>query len=224
MRNEKLYIRLLVIVEVVWIALLTCALIAMIQVITARADEPKMIINGQYVIDITEAPPINDLSSALETIDVYVPDSDDDCPVNEAVPLSTELQEYIWTRCKKATADYEKYYAFILGCIQHESTFMAKATHHNSNGTTDRGIMQINSCNIGKMQRAGLIASAEDLFDPYKCIDCGFWLMNQYIDKFGVTEDAYYAYNTGKEHGGSNRNSRKVMGYMSEWNAVLFSR
>lgn len=224
MRNEKLYIRLLVIVEVVWIALLTCALIAMIQVITVRADEPKTIINGQYVIDITEAPPINDLSSALETIDVYVPDSDDDCPVNEAVPLSTELQEYIWTRCKKATADYEKYYAFILGCIQHESTFRAKATHHNSNGTTDRGIMQINSCNIGKMRRAGLIASAEDLFDPYKCIDCGFWLMNQYIDKFGVTEDAYYAYNTGKEHGGSNRNSRKVMGYMSEWNAVLFSR
>ena len=224
MRNEKLYIRLLILLEVVWIALLTCALIAVVQAMTVRADEPKMIINGQYVIDITEAPPINDLSSALETIDVYVPDSDDDCPVSEAVPLSTELQEYIWTRCKKATADYEKYYAFILGCIQHESTFRTKATHHNSNGTTDRGIMQINSCNIGKMRRAGLIASAEDLFDPYKCIDCGFWLMNQYIDKFGVSEDAYYAYNTGKEHGGSNRNSRKVMSYMSEWNAVLFSR
>lgn len=72
MRNEKLYIRLLVIVEVVWIALLTCALIAMIQVITARADEPKMIINGQYVIDITEAPPINDVSSALDAQDATI--------------------------------------------------------------------------------------------------------------------------------------------------------
>ena len=231
MRHEKLYIRLLITVEILWIMLLICLLIAGIQVITARADEPKQIINGEYVIaeihtqdnaiDITEAPPIDRLS---EVLDVYVPDSDDDCPVNETVPLDIELQEYIWTRCKKATTDYENYYAFILGCIQHESTFRAKATHHNSNGTTDRGIMQINSCNIGKMRRAGLIASAEDLFDPYKCIDCGFWLMNQYIDKFGVTEDAYYAYNTGKERGGSNRNSRKVMGYMSEWNAVLFSR
>jgi hypothetical protein len=46
--------------------------------------------------------------------------------------------------------------------------------------------------------------------------------MNQYIDKHGVSEDAYYAYNTGKEHGGSNRNSRKVMGYMREWQTLLF--
>lgn len=72
MRNEKLYIRLLILLEVVWIALLTCALIAMIQVITARADEPKMIINGQYVIDITEAPPINDVSSALDAQDATI--------------------------------------------------------------------------------------------------------------------------------------------------------
>lgn len=175
-------------------------------------------------IDINEAPPISNVSNVLDALDaleVYVPDSDDDCPVSEAVPLSTELQEYIWTRCKKATADYEKYYAFILGCIQHESTFMARATHHNSNGTTDRGIMQINSSNLGKMKRAGLIAGAEDLFDPFKCIDCGLWLMNQYIDKFGVSESAYYAYNTGREKEGSNKNSRKVMQYMAEWQSVL---
>ena len=140
------------------------------------------------------------------------------------MPLSTELQEYIWTRCKKATTDYENYYAFILGCIQHESTFRAKATHHNSNGSVDRGIMQINSSNIGKMRRAGLIASAEDLFDPFVCVDCGLWLMNQYIDRFGVSESAYYAYNTGRETEGSNKNSRKVMQYMAEWKTLLFSR
>ena len=229
MRHEKLYIRLLITVEIIWIMLLTCLLIAGIQVITAKADEPRQIINGEYVIaeihtqddaiDITEAPPIDRLS---EVLDVYVPDSDDDCPVNEAVPLDVELQEYIWTRCKKATSDYEDYYAFILGCIQHESTFRATATHHNSNGSVDRGIMQINSSNIGKMKRAGLITSSEDLFDPFKCIDCGLWLMNQYIDKFGVSESAYYAYNTGREREGSNKNSRRVMGYMSEWKALLF--
>ena len=232
--------------------LLTGLLLVVLATMRARADEPKQIINGEYVIaeihtqdnaiDITEppthsntfntlealdalddaletAPPINRLSEAL---DVYVPDSDDDCPVNDAVPLSTELQEYIWTRCKKATSDYESYYAFILGCIQHESTFRAGATHHNSNGSVDRGIMQINSSNIGKMKRAGLITSSEDLFDPFKCIDCGLWLMNQYIDKFGVSESAYYAYNTGRETEGSNKNSRKVMGYMAEWKQLLF--
>lgn len=234
MRHEKLYIRLLITIEIIWIMLLTCLLIAGIQVITARADEPRQIINGEYVIaeihtqdnaiDITEAPPIQHISNALNTLDaleVYVPDSDDDCPVNDAVPLDVELQEYIWTRCKKATSDYEDYYAFILGCIQHESTFRARATHHNSNGSVDRGIMQINSSNLSKMKRAGLIAGAEDLFDPFKCIDCGLWLMNQYIDKFGVSESAYYAYNTGREKEGSNKNSRKVMQYMAEWQSVL---
>lgn len=226
--KEKAFMGLLVIVEAIWLALLFCCLVAFVQIITARADEPNIIMGGEYVIaeihtqdnaiDITE-PPINRLSEAL---DVYVPDSDDDCPVNDAVPLSTELQEYIWTRCKKATSDYENYYAFILGCIQHESTFRAKATHHNSNGSVDRGIMQINSSNIGKMRRAGLIASAEDLFDPFVCIDCGLWLMNQYIDRFGVSESAYYAYNTGREKEGSNKNSRKVMQYMAEWKQLLF--
>ena len=229
--KEKVFVGILVAVEAIWVALLFCCCLALVQVITAHAEEPKMIVGGEYVIaeihtqddaiDITEAPPINRLSEAL---DVYVPDSDDDCPVNDAVPLSTELQEYIWTRCKKATTDYENYYAFILGCIQHESTFRAKATHHNSNGSVDRGIMQINSSNIGKMRRAGLIASAEDLFDPFVCVDCGLWLMNQYIDRFGVSESAYYAYNTGRETEGSNKNSRKVMQYMADWIALLFDR
>ena len=78
MRHEKLYIRLLITVEILWIMLLTCLLIAGIQVITARADEPRQIINGEYVIaeirtqdnaiDISEAPPINDLSVALDAV------------------------------------------------------------------------------------------------------------------------------------------------------------
>lgn len=221
--------KFMIAVVIGWITLLFFMFVALVQV--ARADAPKQIINGEYIIceintqdnavEINEAPPINRLSEAL---DVYVPDSDDDCPVNENVPMETELQEYIWTRCKKATADYENYYSFILGCIQLESTFKASATHKNKNGSIDRGIMQINSSNIGKMKRVGLISSAEDLFDPFICVDCGLWLMNQYIDKFGVTEDAYYAYNTGRERGGSNKNSRKVMRYMSEWNSLLFGR
>ena len=78
---NKWFIRLLVVIEVTWIALLAFAIVAMIQVITAKADEPKQIINGEYVIadirtqdnaiDISEAPPINDLSVALDNIPVY---------------------------------------------------------------------------------------------------------------------------------------------------------
>ena len=191
--------------------------LAVLLVSVARAetyDELKARYADQTV-EVGIAPPGTE-------IEVYIPDIDDDCPVSEKVPLSAELQQYIWTQCKKATADYKNYYAFMLGAIQHESSFRAKATHTNGNGTIDRGICQINSSNIGKMKRAGLISSSHDLFDPYKCIDCGFWLMNQYIEMFGVSESAYFAYNTGREKNGSNKNSRKVMGNMANWKKVLY--
>lgn len=156
--------------------------------------------------------------------EVYVPDSDDDCPVSDKVPISVELQEYLWTRCKKACPDnYKNYYAFCLGVMQHESTFRPKATHKNGNGSVDRGIMQINSSNIKKMTNAGLISSSDDLFDPFKCVDCGLHMLNNYISKFGISESAYYAYNTGREREGSNKNSRIVWGYYQNWKEILFS-
>lgn len=154
--------------------------------------------------------------------DIYIADSDDDCPVSDAVPLPIEVQEYIWTHCKRVTGDYKNYYAFILGAIQHESSFKRTAIHHNKNGTTDRGLMQINSCNIKECKNAGLISCTDDLWDIYKNIDCGFHEMNSYVEKHGVSESAYYAYNTGREKGGSNKNSRIVMKYMAQWNAILF--
>lgn len=154
--------------------------------------------------------------------EIYVPDSDDDCPVSALVPLPVDVQEYIWKHCKKVTGDYKNYYAFILGAIQLESEFKRTAIHYNSNGSTDRGLMQINSCNIKECKRAGLITCTDDLWDIYKNIDCGFHEMNNYIRKFGVCESAYFAYNTGRTSGGSNKNSRVVMSNMAQWNTRLF--
>lgn len=94
MRHEKLYIRLLITVEILWIMLLTCLLISCIQVITARADEPRQIINGEYVIaeihtqddaiDITEAPPIGDVSVALDAADA------EKIPVYSAITMTDD--------------------------------------------------------------------------------------------------------------------------------------
>ena len=142
-------------------------------------------------------------------------------PYSEEVPLSPAVQEYIWLKCKEATDNYNEYYYFMLGAIQLESSFKPTAVHHNSNGSIDRGLCQINSCNIKKMKKLGLIGSTDDLFDIYKNIDCGFAMMNQYINMFGVTESAYYAYNTGRERTGSNKNSRAVMRYAAAWKEVL---
>lgn len=100
MRHEKLYIRLLVTVEIIWIMLLTCLLISCIQVITARADEPKQIINGEYVIaeihtqddaiDINEAPPIQHISNALNALDALDALESEKIPVYSAITMTDE--------------------------------------------------------------------------------------------------------------------------------------
>ena len=167
-------------------------------------------------------PNTSEVGQEVEVADIYVPDSDDDCPVSAAVRLPVEVQEYIWNKCKKVTGDYKNYYAFILGAIELESDFKRTAIHYNDNGSVDRGLMQINSCNIKSCKRAGLITCTDDLWDIYKNIDCGFHEMNDYVKKFGVCESAYYAYNTGRQNGGSNKNSRIVMQNMSKWNTILF--
>ena len=97
--NEKLYLRLLVAVEIIWIMLLTCLLIAGIQVITARADEPRQIINGEYVIaeihtqddaiDINEAPPIQHISNALNALDA-LDALEEEKPVYSAITMTDD--------------------------------------------------------------------------------------------------------------------------------------
>lgn len=61
--------RLLVAITVMWVILLAFGCAAFIDVITAYAA-PKTIINGEYVLDIEEAPPINMVSEALEATEM----------------------------------------------------------------------------------------------------------------------------------------------------------
>lgn len=77
--REKLFVAILVIVEAVWIALLLCCFLVFAQVITARAATPYIDgKTGEWVIeidtkdnavDIAEAPPIEDVSVAIEAVD-----------------------------------------------------------------------------------------------------------------------------------------------------------
>ena len=144
----------------------------------------------------------------------------DTFPYSEDVPLAPAVQEYIWDKCEWSDKQFE-YYCFTLGAIELESSFNRKAVGHNKNGTVDRGLCQINSSRVDEMCKLGLIGSSQDLFDEYKNIDCAFELMDRYIEEFGVTESAYYAYNTGKVKEGSNKNSRAVMRNTQKWKEVL---
>ena len=110
--------------------------------VNVYADEPKIIMDGKYVtpqanaIDISEPPPISNVSKALDAMD----DALDDCPYNDAVPMDRSLQRYLWKKCKAATGDYKNLYSFMLGLIDQESEFNPRAVSR----TNDYGLTQTN--------------------------------------------------------------------------------
>ena len=76
MKNERIFKTILIITEIAWISMLICACVAFFQVITAHAEDQSITIIYQdeeqrrmnaKVID--EAPPINQISEALDEQD-----------------------------------------------------------------------------------------------------------------------------------------------------------
>jgi len=135
-------------------------------------------------------------------------------PYNSAVPLSEELQKYLWFECKDIGMKYS--FALALMDIETGGTFRPDLISK----TNDWGITQINKCNHKLYIQKGWITCSEDLLNPYNGIHCGLDFMNQYVQKYGHVERAYASYNTGKAIK-SNRNSRIFMEKWNKWISIL---
>lgn len=59
----------------------------------------------------------------------------------KSIPLSLEQQKIIYNTCQEYNVDY----TLILAILKVESNFQIHSVNHNTNGTTDSGIAQINS-------------------------------------------------------------------------------
>ena len=66
----------------------------------------------------------------------------------------------------------------------------------NTNGTTDFGLMQINSSWIPKLEEYGI--HKEDLFKPCVSVEIAAWVLAQNISTYGNTWQAVGAYNSVK--------------------------
>lgn len=84
-------------------------------------------------------------------------------------------------------------YTHIISLIKHESNFTITAIHHNKNGTTDYGIMQINSTNYK--------GDYNDLFNPVINIRLGVSIYRDcYIAAKGDRETSFRFYNAGRNN------------------------
>lgn len=76
-----------------------------------------------------------------------------------------------------------------------ESGQRAGVVHLNGDGTTDIGMMQINSRWLTALQRFGV--SRAGLYDRCTNAYVGAWILSQNIRRLGLTWDAIGAYNAG---------------------------
>lgn len=97
------------------------------------------------------------------------------------IPLSNEMQEYIYTLCE----EYNLAYSFIIALIDTESNFKTDVV----SATDDYGLMQINACN----HREGF-----DYLDPYDNVTMGIEMLSDLAEKYDDVESVLMAYNFGE--------------------------
>lgn len=97
--------------------------------------------------------------------------------------------------CMAKAAALHKIDLRLLRAIAHvESTMNPLAINANSNGSVDRGLMQINSWWLPRLAKYGIKQS--DLFDPCKSAYVGAWILAHSIQQYGMTWRAVGAYNS----------------------------
>ncbi|AHE95267.1 lytic transglycosylase domain-containing protein [Campylobacter fetus] len=79
------------------------------------------------------------------------------------------------------------------GIAKHESNFDPKAINHNTNGTIDIGLMQINSIHKETIEAANL--SVEDLYNPQISVYFASKILSKCLKKHGFTYQGLNCYN-----------------------------
>lgn len=110
---------------------------------------------------------------------------------SEEIPLSKDLQKFIYKQCKEQKLEYH----VVLALIRRESNFNASAIGYNSNGTRDNGLMQINDCNKTWLyNKLGI----DNLLDPQQNVIAGTTMLGEYAAKYGMY-NALVAYQFGEQ-------------------------
>lgn len=97
--------------------------------------------------------------------------------------------------CLKAAAQHHKVdYMLLLAIAQVESGLNPGAVGRNTNGTSDRGLMQINDWWLPKLARFGI--SRQSLMEPCVSAFVGAWILSHEISRHGSTWKAVGSYNS----------------------------
>ncbi|SMG37440.1 lytic transglycosylase domain-containing protein [Paraburkholderia susongensis] len=97
--------------------------------------------------------------------------------------------------CFDEAAKYQKVNPLILRAIAwQESHNRPDAQHKNANGSTDYGVMQINSIHLPVLAQYGI--SQGTLMEPCKNVYIAAWHLRRQMNKYGNTWQAVGAYHS----------------------------
>lgn len=120
------------------------------------------------------------------------------------VPLSEDLQNYIFELCKESEIDP----AIVISMIKAESNFDSSAIGDSGRS---KGLMQIQEkIHIDRMDKLG----CTDLLDPYQNVTVGVDLLSELIDRGRGVEWALMAYNGGPKHANDHTKAGTVSKYV----------
>ena len=134
----------------------------------------------EHECEVPTAPEVQEDAPAAENIFELTPWYYD-------VPLSHELQDYIFALCEEKNVPSR----LVIAMIETESSFRSDVI----SGTDDYGLMQINACNHEWMsERYGVT----DFLDPFQNVLCGISYIAGHLDSCdGDIEMALMSYNMG---------------------------
>lgn len=97
--------------------------------------------------------------------------------------------------CFQSAGDYYGINPLLLKAIaRQESSMNPRALNRNTNGTTDIGLMQINTWHMPKLRKAGV--TEQRLWEPCVNIAVGAWVLADAISRHGMTWKAVGVYHS----------------------------
>jgi soluble lytic murein transglycosylase-like protein len=124
--------------------------------------------------------------------------------------------------CFDEAAKYQKVNPLILRAIAwQESHNRPEALHKNANGSTDYGLMQINSVHLPVLAQYGI--STSTLMEPCKNVYIAAWHLRQQMNKYGNTWQAVGAYHS-ETPSLRDQYARQIVAILQKWKLLTASR
>ena len=116
-----------------------------------------------------------------------------------ASPTHADSLPEAWSTClTEAGTHYGIAPAVLFAIARTESKLNPSAVHTNTDGSSDVGLMQVNSRWFPALRRAGIHPTA--LYQPCTSIWAGAWILAQAFARHGYTWESIGAYNAGERN------------------------